>query len=74
MMTSNSSTAKEHSLIMDVELRSLVNFGILEERETMTLFDRFGSSKLELSIFLKGSQITGFIIFYFRQAKLKAAN
>ena len=37
----NSSTAKEHRRIMDVEPRSLVNFGILEDM--MITNDRFGT-------------------------------
>ena len=38
----NSSTAKEQMRDMDVEPRSLVNFGILEDLALHT-FDRFGT-------------------------------
>ena len=41
----NSSTAKEHRRIMDVEPRSLVNFGILEDLALLTN-DRFGTFNL----------------------------
>ena len=60
-MTLNSSSAKELKRIMDVEQRSLVNFGILAGQ--VQLYDRF------YQIFALKS-----LLSFSRRVKLKAAN